>query len=52
MTMTKAALAAVIERDLLSADEKGRTETTSCFTCGIGMMDRGSRFCSNRVLPI
>jgi hypothetical protein len=49
MTMTKAALAAVIERDLLSDDEKSRvTETTSCFMCGIGMIDRGSRFCSHR----
>ncbi len=41
-------IAAVIERDLLRADDGLSVNTTKCFSCGFGFIYRGSRFCSDR----
>jgi hypothetical protein len=47
--MKQAAIASVIERDLLRDDDaKPRTDITKCFMCGYGMVYRGKRFCSDR----
>jgi hypothetical protein len=47
--MKQAAIASVIERDLLRADDaKPRTDISKCFVCGYSMVYRGKRFCSDR----
>ncbi len=48
MTMTKQAIASAIERDLLRCDAPTGPDTTKCFSCGRGMIDKGSRFCGER----
>lgn len=45
--MKQAAIANVIERDLLRADDATRTDITKCVMCGYGMVYRGNRFCSD-----
>jgi hypothetical protein len=41
-------IAAVIERDLLRDDDDKGSDAIKCFSCGYGMVYRGSRFCSRR----
>jgi hypothetical protein len=46
--MKQSDIAAVIERDLLRVDARPPNNTVQCFSCGYGMICRGSRFCSDR----
>lgn len=47
--MQQAQIAAVIERDLLRADDgKPSADTTRCSSCGYSMIARKGRFCSDR----
>jgi hypothetical protein len=46
--MKQAAIAAVLRRDLLPEDKAPKIATVKCFMCGLGMVYRGSRFCSQR----
>jgi hypothetical protein len=46
--MRRDQIAAVIERDLLRADDGKRSDSIECFACGRGMTYRGNRFCSRR----
>jgi predicted nucleic acid-binding Zn ribbon protein len=46
--MKQAAIAAVIERDLLRDDARPSIDITKCFSCGHSMTYRGLRFCSDR----
>ena len=49
MTMSQAAVAAMIERDLLRADDsKPSNGAIDCFACGRGMTYNGSCFCGQR----
>jgi hypothetical protein len=41
-------LAGAIARDLLHEMTESRTNVAKCFLCGRGMVDRGSRFCTDR----
>jgi hypothetical protein len=46
--MKQAAIAAVIERDLLRGESAPAIDITKCFSCGYSMVYRGNRFCSER----
>jgi hypothetical protein len=45
--MKRKDIAAIIERDLLHTQD-AKPDTTRCFSCGLGMTCRDSRFCSAR----
>jgi hypothetical protein len=46
--MRRNQVAAVIERDLLRADNGKPSDAIECHACGRGMTYRGSRFCGDR----
>jgi hypothetical protein len=46
--MKQAAIAAVIERDLLRREDSPTIDITKCFSCGYSMIYRSNRFCSER----
>jgi hypothetical protein len=45
--MRRDQIAAVIERDLLRADDGKPSDAIKCFACGRGMTYKGNRFCSD-----
>jgi hypothetical protein len=45
---TVSKLADAIARDLLREVAESRPTVAKCFACGRGMVDRGSRFCTDR----